>query len=81
MKWRPGGPFHPRGKWAGAVVRIDDADGKNATVSIGYMNRLKRQLHAVTNPGMTASKVKTLADMTPEEKAALEQRYNAKIRE
>jgi hypothetical protein len=70
-----------------ATVRIDDRGrdkqgrvrGK-ATVSLGYMNRLRRMLRVANDPLRQNGKVKSLADMTPEERAAIEARYGAKIK-
>jgi hypothetical protein len=70
-----------------SAVRFDDKprdkQGRprgSATVTVGYMNRLRRHLYAVNRPEMANGSVKTLADMTPEERAAIEARYGAKIK-
>lgn len=76
-----------RGPKTSLMVRIDDkrrdkygrVRGK-ATVSLGYMNRLRRMLRNANDPIRQNSRVKTLADMTPEERAALEARCGAKIK-
>jgi hypothetical protein len=54
------------------------ARGK-ATVTMGYMNKLKRRFYVAIDPRKQNSAVRTLADMTPEERAAIEARYGAKI--
>ena len=50
-----------------------------AKVNHEFMLNKRRALLAASNPDMNAP-VKTLADMTPEEIAALEERYSAKVK-
>ena len=81
---RPGRTKEPR-----VEVRVDDAGAKDkygrtrrkamSTVSLGYMMRLKRILLAAGDPAKQDGPVKTLADMSPQERAAIEARYGAKI--
>ena len=72
------GPGTRKTKRQGAVVYIRE-NRKTARVSLGFMNILRQKLWWANQPSVNAP-VRTLADMTPEEKAALELRYGAKIK-
>lgn len=54
-------------------------EGDTARVNAAYLFNKRRAMLAVLNPDYVTP-VKTLADMTPEEIAALEERYSAKVK-
>ena len=72
------GPGKGNVKHRAAVVYIRE-NRKTARVSLGFMNMLRRSLYMASQPGRNFP-VRTLADMSEEEKTALELRYGAKIK-